>query len=334
MPELVIGLVSTIIPTFNRSKWLEEAVGSVLAQSYRPIEIIISDDGSNTEAVEFARDLKLKHSEISHLILGENRGPGLAREAGRQVAKGEFIQYLDSDDRLLPEKFEKQVRLLQENSNVGVAYGQIRLFVEGETPKNEPHKWSGRALETLFPHLLVDRWWNTDSPLWRRTVCDRIGPWSKLRYSQDWEHDARAGALGIRLAYLPEFVCEQRHHESPRQTGDGNWLSPSDQVVFFRTLFQSAISAGVGKSSPEMRHFSRWTFAQARKAGLSGDSESAEKLFEIAAEAAVVMDTKMKAYTFLTKVLGWKIAGRVAQVQEALMSGRAGASTLKQSWME
>ena len=99
----VEGLVSTIIPVHNRPSLLREAVASVLAQTYRPIEIIIVDDGSTDETGREAEALAECHSEV-RAIHRENGGPGAARETGRLAARGEFIQYLDSDDLLLPEQ--------------------------------------------------------------------------------------------------------------------------------------------------------------------------------------------------------------------------------------
>src|SRR5689334_3698307 len=100
---------------------LREAVGSVLAQTWRPIEIIIVDDGSTDEETPAAiRELASQHDEIRGTRI-ENGGPGAAREAGRQLARGEFIQYLDSDDLLLPRKFELQVAALRSRPEAGVA---------------------------------------------------------------------------------------------------------------------------------------------------------------------------------------------------------------------
>src|SRR5690348_4318950 len=102
------GLVSTIIPVYNRAALLQEAVASVLAQAYRPIEIIIVDDGSTDDTGFVAEELTKRHSDV-RVIHRKNGGPGAARESGRLVAKGEFIQFLDSDDLLLPEKFQSQI---------------------------------------------------------------------------------------------------------------------------------------------------------------------------------------------------------------------------------
>ena len=103
------NLVSTIIPVYNRSAMLREAVASVLAQSWRPIEIIIVDDGSSDDTVHVAEDMKSQHPEITHVLRQKNAGPGVARQTGLNVARGEFVQFLDSDDLLLPSKFELQI---------------------------------------------------------------------------------------------------------------------------------------------------------------------------------------------------------------------------------
>src|SRR5438552_12119469 len=97
------GLVSTIIPVYNRAPLLREAVASVLAQTYRPIEVIIVDDGSTDTTGCEAEGLAEAHLEV-RVIHRRNGGPGEARETGRLAACGEFIQYVDSDDLLLPRK--------------------------------------------------------------------------------------------------------------------------------------------------------------------------------------------------------------------------------------
>src|SRR6185503_12200391 len=125
-PTIVPGLVSTIIPVYNRAAMLAEAVNSVLAQAHRPIEIIVVNDGSTDDTQTKANGLAALHPNEIRVIHQANTGPGLAREAGRQVASGEFIQYLDSDDLLLPRKFELQVEGLRSNPDCGVSYGKTR----------------------------------------------------------------------------------------------------------------------------------------------------------------------------------------------------------------
>src|SRR5262249_49487954 len=147
---LVEGLVSTIIPVHNRAALLREAVGSVLAQIYRPIEIIIVDDGSNDETGSQADALAEAHPEV-RVIRRENGGPGAARETGRLASRGEFIQYLDSDDLLLPTKFKLQVGGLRQHRDCGVSYGKTRFYIIGERPIDVPWKRTGERISTMFP---------------------------------------------------------------------------------------------------------------------------------------------------------------------------------------
>src|SRR6476620_5294431 len=155
---LVDGLVSTIIPVHNRPLLLREAVASVLAQSYRPVEIIIVDDGSTDETGREAEKLAGAHSEV-RVIHRENGGAGAARETGRLAARGEFIQYLDSDDLLLPTKFELQIDGLRRFGDCAVSYGKTRFYTYGDCPTDVAWKRTGERISTMFPSFLESRWW-------------------------------------------------------------------------------------------------------------------------------------------------------------------------------
>lgn len=154
------GLVSVIIPVYNRTDLLREAVESAIAQTYRPIEIVIVDDGSTDDTNNVAKEIEIRHKDIVRVYRKENEGPGLAREYGRQRARGEYIQYLDSDDLIHPGKLAVQVAALEANPDCGIAYGKTRLVAEDGSVIVSPFKRSGERIETLFPMLLIDRWWS------------------------------------------------------------------------------------------------------------------------------------------------------------------------------
>ncbi len=333
MTNLVVpDLVSTVIPAYNRGSMLGEAVHSVLQQTWQPIEIIIVDDGSTDDTLQVAKELMEQHPDAVHVIAKPNGGPGPAREAGRQRARGEFIQYLDSDDRLLPDKFTVQVEALRRHPECGIAYGKTRLIdVQGCVLKS-PFKWTAREFPYLFPTLLVDRWWCTHTPLYRRSLTDLMGPWSDLRYSQDWEYDARAGARGTRLVYCPMDVSEHRTHAGIRQTGGGQWLEPMDRVRFFGLLLQHAQAAGVPAQSPEMRHFIRWTFSHARQCALLGHEDAARTLFDLACCAAGSPSVDLRVYGTLASLLGWRRTAGLAESLVAAVGRRSGPDTRPQSW--
>lgn len=319
--EVIEGLVSTIIPVHNRPQMLREAVESVLAQTYRPIEIIISDDGSTDGASMVADELAMGNPDVIRVVHNPvNQGAGPAREAGRLQARGEFIQYLDSDDLLMPGKFEWQVQALRRHPECGAAYGYIRLVEQDGAEYPAPYKGSGDVLPELFPRLLVERWWNTDCPLYRRSVCDAAGPWMDLRYSQDWEYDARVGAMKTRLVHVPEYVCIQRQHGGLRQTGHGAWLAPGDRVRFFSLLFQYARQAKVPIESSEMEHFSKWSFLNARQSGAMGDARAAQALYQLACQATVARNARLRITGLISRCVGWRMTGWLCEARDRLRS--------------
>jgi len=329
------ALVSTIIPVYNRPGLLLQAVGSVLEQAYRSIEIIVVDDGSTDDTPEVVDRLAAEHPGIIRIVHKANGGVGLAREAGRQFARGEFIQYLDSDDLILPRKFELQVQALLDHPECGAAYGVTRLVDPNGRILKEPYKWTGRTFRHLLPALLVDRWWNTQTPLWRRAVCDRIGPWPPMRMAEDWAYEARAAGLGLTLASVPDTVAATRCHGGDRLTsGKLTRSKAADMAKLITELHRAAEQVGVPLDCPEMRHFSRWAFAHARRCGAMGLLGQAEELHRVGMAASATPDRRMALVGRCAWLLGWRLTGLLFGLRDRLGHGRPGADTLKQSWMD
>jgi glycosyltransferase involved in cell wall biosynthesis len=112
--------VSVVIPLYNKGKYVERALTSVLAQTYQPFEIIVIDDGSTDDGPE--KVLKLNDPGII-LIRQENRGPGAARNAGLAMAKGKYVSFLDADDEWLPSFLETGLLLLKDDkANISVVW--------------------------------------------------------------------------------------------------------------------------------------------------------------------------------------------------------------------
>lgn len=328
MQEINPHLVSTVIPVHNRPLMLAEAVESVLAQTHRPIEIIIVDDGSTDDTPQVAAALARQYPEIVSWTSQANQGPSAARETGRQLIRGQYVQYLDSDDLLRPRKFEIQLKALAASPECGAAYGYI-CFHPAEGPAwDEPFKASGETRPTLFPWLLMERWWNTDAPLFRRSVCDAVGPWSDLRTGEDWEYDGRVGALGTRLAHCKEFVCDQRQHAGLHVTSNVDRMSPDElrnSVRFLALMLQHAIRAGVGVECEERQRFSRWAFMVARRCAAIGLVQESETCLELALRAAGQGRGARRGVTtfrFLARCLGFQTVGRLALGWDRLKSSR------------
>ncbi len=105
---MIAPLVTVIIPAYNRAGTIARSIDSVLAQTYRPMEVIVVDDGSTDQTVEVIQS----YGEQVTLVRQANGGPSSARNSGAACAKGEIIAFLDSDDTWKPEKLERQVPLM------------------------------------------------------------------------------------------------------------------------------------------------------------------------------------------------------------------------------
>ena len=317
MHEMVPGLVSTIIPVCNRSVMLREAVASVLAQTYRPIEIIIVDDGSTDDTARVADELAQTKPQEIRVIHQSNTGPGLAREAGQRAALGEFIQHLDSDDLLLAEKFEKQVAGLRAHPECGVAYGKTRYRHADGRVEAQPWKGSGTRVETMFPSFLLSRWWDTPTPLYRASLCEQAGPWTNLRLEEDWEYDCRVASLGVRLDYCDKFVVEVRDHNENRLC-KGEAVDPErmrERARAHALILSHARKAGLKEDAPEMQHFARELFLLSRQCGAAGLAAESKRLFELARDASGETRGKgwdFKVYRFLASIAGWTWLGKMA----------------------
>jgi glycosyltransferase involved in cell wall biosynthesis len=319
---MIPGLVSTIIPVHNRPRRIVDAIESVLAQSYRPIEIIIVDDGSTDETPRVLDQLAREHSDVLQVIRQQNSGPGLAREAGRLKARGEFIQYLDSDDVLLPSKFEMQVAGLNEYPQCGVSYCKTRYRNADGSLEPYPWKGSGIKVETMFPSFLGSRWWDTPTPLYRASICEEAGPWSDLRLEEDWEYDCRIAALGTRLHYCDESLVEVRDHDDHRLCKGVALDAPRlrERAKSHRLILAHARRSGIDHAAPEMQHFARELFLLARQSGAAGlDSESRE-LFWLARDASGQSRAQgwdFRVYGLFARILGWSSLGRLACYSDA-----------------
>lgn len=318
---MVEGLVSTIIPVHNRAAMLREAVASVLAQTYRPIEILIVDDGSTDETAPVADQLARSHPEKIRVIHQANTGAGLAREAGRQAAHGEFIQHLDSDDLLLPRKFELQVAGLRAHPECGVSYGKTRFYGRGETNVVGAWKRTGEEIPTMFPSLLESRWWGTSTPLYRKQLLDLVGPWTSLRNDEDWEYDCRIASHDVRLHCVQDFVSEERDHEGPRLSGSNNPLTLKHRAAAHALMLKHAQRAGITETTPEMRHFARELFLLSRQCGAAGLSVQSKELFGLAKRASGQTRAEkwdFKLYELLAAITGWRLLGKMVCLSDSL----------------
>ncbi|MBD2103626.1 glycosyltransferase [Leptolyngbya sp. FACHB-261] len=202
-------LVSVIIPCFNAQKWLAEAIDSCLAQSYARVEVIVIDDGSTDRCPEILKG----YGKRIIWETGPRRGGNYARNRGFSLAKGDYIQYLDADDFLLPQKIEHQVRFL-ETTDADAVYGDWRhLHHRGNSkPELGPVEVSG-AQDDILESLLRDWWASLNAYLFRRSVIEQSGGWDEaLKVGQDRDFFISLALKGVSYAYQPGCYAIYRRY--------------------------------------------------------------------------------------------------------------------------
>lgn len=287
--ENIQGLVSVVIPVFNRPDQIRNAVDSVVRQTYCPIEIIIVDDGSDDGATPIAlAELQHAHPEIVRVVQQRNQGPGVARETGCRHARGEFLQFLDSDDELLPEKIARQVSLLSNHGECSLAF--CLTIARNNVAETKQGAEDIAVTGKLFPTLLNRRWWQTSTPLYRRDIVDRARPWPSIYLYEDWGFEAQVGALGVRYCLVPESLVVFNNHAGHRLRD----LAIEDSVTrlqpFARslaTVYRCSKTAGVGSSDREMLQFTHLLLATAVRCARAGLSVNALQLLGIGARESL-----------------------------------------------
>lgn len=127
--EYTKGRVSVIIPVYNAAKFISEALESVFAQTYKNIEIVLVDDQSKDNSADIIKEYMKNHHNIIYYLQPINQGAGAARNKALELAAGEYVAFLDSDDIWMPTKIERQINLMKEK-NSPFSYAAIEMIDE------------------------------------------------------------------------------------------------------------------------------------------------------------------------------------------------------------
>lgn len=180
-------MISVIIPTFNHSRFVSDAINSVLAQTYKNLEVIIVDDGSTDNTREV---LKKYGSKIKY-IYQNNKGLSAARNIGIKFSKGEFIAILDADDIWLSRKLELQMKMMEEcTSSTGVvSCGVYIIDEEGKIIKEFVRK-NYLSKINFFNELIIKNIVSGGGScaLIRRVCFEKVGMFDEnLKSAEDWD---------------------------------------------------------------------------------------------------------------------------------------------------
>ncbi|MEQ9359070.1 glycosyltransferase [Coleofasciculus chthonoplastes] len=169
-------IVSILIPCYNAEQWIAEAIESALNQTYPHKEVIVVDDGSTDGSLEIIKTF----SDRIRWETGLNRGGNAARNRLLELSTGEWLQYLDADDYLLPDKVEKQIQFLGEVADADVIYSPVIVEYHQDN-----HSWQKvDQIPEPPPHdpwILLARWHlpQTGGSLWRKEAIVDVGGWNE-----------------------------------------------------------------------------------------------------------------------------------------------------------
>ena len=190
-------LVSVLIPCYNAGKWVGDAIGSALAQTYRNREVIVLDDGSTDGSGQVIRSF----GDRIRWEKGPNRGAPGARNRLLELSRGEWVQFLDADDCLLPLKLERQIGVVR----------QTPCDLVASPCDSDAGITSATAVYVPWVDLLDWNLGNGVGNLWRKQAILDVGGWEPSQPSgQDYELMFRVLKEGARVAYWPEALAYAR----------------------------------------------------------------------------------------------------------------------------
>ncbi len=228
-------LVSVLMPAYNREKYIGEAIESISTQTYPNWELIIVDDGSTDSTAEIVKSYQAKDNRIILYQFPENKGIPYARNKCLELAKGEYLANLDSDDIALPERLEKQVKFMEKNPEVGVCGGRY-VFIDEENKKlNMPFSMPTEDKEIKINFFLYKAHVFNTTLLIRKRVIRNIRYDTGFAYAQDLKFYADVFHYTI-LANLNEVLVSYRQHTSKVSV-----LAKQAQLSFAKQAIQSML---------------------------------------------------------------------------------------------
>jgi glycosyltransferase involved in cell wall biosynthesis len=195
-------LISCIVPVFNGERYLSEALDSILAQSYRPVEIIVVDDGS----IDRTADVVARYSDKVQYCRQANAGVPAARNLGIRAAAGGFIAFLDADDLWQPEKLERQMACFKARPELDICVTWVQNFW-GSQSDAQLNRSKHRTLVKPIPGYV------TQALLTKRTTFDIVGLFD-IRFGHAYKTDwfLRAAARGCAMELLTDVLVYRRLH--------------------------------------------------------------------------------------------------------------------------
>ncbi|MCL7929599.1 glycosyltransferase family 2 protein [Halomonas llamarensis] len=203
--------VSIVMPVYNRATQVASAIDSLLAQTYRDVELIIVDDGSTDGTVDVITAYAANDARVRLLALPANGGQGLARAIGTDAARGRYIAVMDSDDIALPHRLDTQVKWMDAHPEVTLAGAHATKVMADKSLAMQLPTGDGELKARL---LLVDGVLVHPTVIMRRDFLleHNLNYSAERRGDDDYEFFNRMMAAGAVFANMPETVLEYHRH--------------------------------------------------------------------------------------------------------------------------
>ena len=213
-------LVSVIIPVYNGEKYLAEAIESVLAQTYRPIEVIVVDDGSTDGSADVAKGFV----PFVQYCFQPNGGTGAARNLGIDLALGSFFAFLDADDVWVKDKLTLQMATFDANPDVDIVFGHVQQFHSPELDDSVRNRIRCPA-EPMPGHL-------PSAMLIKRDAFFRVGLFeTHWQVGQDVSWVLRAMEQRLDMIMLPDLVYMRRLHKNNKGITKRQFITQRVQIL-------------------------------------------------------------------------------------------------------
>ncbi|OYY65630.1 MAG: hypothetical protein B7Y51_02740 [Burkholderiales bacterium 28-67-8] len=215
--------ISVIVPVYNTERYLEEALRSLLAQTLRPAEIIVIDDGSTDRTPEIARAF----GDVIRYARQENAGSSAARNHGLRLARGEMIAFLDADDRYLANKLELQWMQFVEQPQLDLSVCEVTDFWSPELPKRN-------GTDT---YVAQSRPGQVCTWLARRRLFDTVGVFMEegaLSHAEGTEIYLRVRESAAAVKHLPLSLVDRRLHDANKTVQRDRHLDSIAQLLKMR----------------------------------------------------------------------------------------------------
>ena len=232
-------LVSAIIPVYNYERYLGEAIESVLSQTYQNLEVIVVDDGSTDQSAEVASSFAARGVRYCNQV---HAGIGPARNKGVELAHGEFLAFLDADDRWPDEKIERQLRTFESDPALEMVFGQAVQLQNGP-------EWEAGVKDKNPPVAGMVPGMVPGTMIIKRDAFLRVGQFHgdwKVGEFIDWY--ARAVQLQIRSVVLPDLFLWRRIHDSNQGVRERESVSDYARVLKASLDRRRAEARNVAKS--------------------------------------------------------------------------------------